>query len=217
MTQTTRSRSLAIEFILLFVGLPLAVVAAEKAGLVRVPLIPALWALSLVAAVALWRDRTFPRERFFRIQQWREHLLGPLLRFGVCVVLLTLVTALFFPERLFGFIEERPALWTLVMVLYPFLSVYPQGLIFRGWLMHRYRRLFPTPRGLAAASAFGFAAAHLVLQNGIAFTFTLVGGWFFARTYQRSGSLLIAAVEHSLYGQFLFTIGLGWYFYGGAR
>ncbi|MHB1155946.1 MAG: hypothetical protein ACYC26_03800 [Phycisphaerales bacterium] len=37
--------------------------------------------------------------------------------------------------------------------------------------------------------------------------------WMFTRTYQRTGSLLLAGIEHALYGDLLFTIGLGHYLY----
>ncbi|WP_423804206.1 hypothetical protein [Nitrosomonas nitrosa] len=47
-------------------------------------------------------------------------------------------------------------------------------------------------------------------------TFTFVGGIMFAYTYHRHRSLLLASIEHALYGCFVFTIGLGWFFYHAA-
>ena len=44
-----------------------------------------------------------------------------------------------------------------------------------------------------------------------------VGGVLFARTYLTSGSLAMAALEHALYGNFIFTIGLGEFFFHGTR
>jgi hypothetical protein len=35
----------------------------------------------------------------------------------------------------------------------------------------------------------------------------------FGTTYRRSGSLLPASLEHAMFGNFLFTIGLGEYFH----
>jgi len=43
-----------------------------------------------------------------------------------------------------------------------------------------------------------------------------IGGLVFAVIYRRSGSLLQFALEHSLWGAFLFTLGMGVYFYGGS-
>jgi hypothetical protein len=69
--------------------------------------------------------------------------------------------------------------------------------------------------GRPSAAAFGFA--HLMFGTVASVALTLVGGWLFARTYQRTRSLLAASVEHALYGVLAFTIGLGDLFYSGAR
>ena len=45
---------------------------------------------------------------------------------------------------------------------------------------------------------------------------TLVGGLLFAYRYTKTGSLLTSCVEHALYGCFLFTVGLGRFFYHAA-
>ena len=44
---------------------------------------------------------------------------------------------------------------------------------------------------------------------------SLIGGWFFADTYRRSGSLSLVCLEHTLYGSFVFAIGL-WPFFSHA-
>jgi len=61
-----------------------------------------------------------------------------------------------------------------------------------------------------------FALAHLFFSNWIAALLSLGGGLLFARTYAHSRSTLLTTVEHGLWGDALFTIGLGWYFYGGS-
>ena len=38
----------------------------------------------------------------------------------------------------------------------------------------------------------------------------------FATTYQRYRSLALVCLEHAIYGCLIFTLGLGWYFYGAA-
>ena len=68
----------------------------------------------------------------------------------------------------------------------------------------------------AIGAAF-FAWAHIVFHNVWACAFTFVGGLFFLSTYRRTGSLLFAAVEHALYGDFLFSIGWGAFFYEGTQ
>jgi len=104
-----------------------------------------------------------------------------------------------------------------VMVLYPVLSVYPQAIIYRAFFFARYRPLFPNTALLIAMSAVAFSFAHIIFRNPIALTFTLVGGALFAWRYAETGSLFSSSVEHALYGCWMFTIGLGQYFYKGAR
>jgi hypothetical protein len=43
-----------------------------------------------------------------------------------------------------------------------------------------------------------------------------VGGLLFSWSYQQSGSLALTCIEHALFGNFLFTAGLGEFFYHGA-
>ena len=59
-------------------------------------------------------------------------------------------------------------------------------------------------------------AAVVVFRNVLSVVLTLVGGWLFARRYQRTRSLLAVSVEHALYGVLAFTVGLGALFYHGA-
>jgi membrane protease YdiL (CAAX protease family) len=65
-------------------------------------------------------------------------------------------------------------------------------------------------------SAFAFSYMHIVFRNPAAMGLTLIGGVLFAITYEDTESLIISIFEHALYGNFLFTIGLGRYLYLGA-
>jgi len=120
------------------------------------------------------------------------------------------------PERLFDLPRRDPLLWASVVVLYPLLSVYPQELIYRVFLLHRYAPLLGTGRRAAAASAAAFGFAHIIFGNVLSIVLTLVGGWLFARTFQRTRSLLATSVQHALYGVLAFTVGLGDFFYHGS-
>ena len=68
---------------------------------------------------------------------------------------------------------------------------------------------------IASAVAFGFV--HIVFLNPIAVGLSVVGGVLFALTYLRTRSLLMAAIEHGLYGCLIFTVGLGRYFFHGTK
>lgn len=106
-------------------------------------------------------------------------------------------------------------LWLIIMVAYPIFSVWPQEVVYRAFFHHRYEPVLRAPiaRILVGGLVFGFM--HVVFLNWLAPAMTLVGGLLFAWTYERSRSLFAATVEHALWGCLVFTIGIGWYFYGG--
>jgi membrane protease YdiL (CAAX protease family) len=56
----------------------------------------------------------------------------------------------------------------------------------------------------------------VLFRNWIAPTLGFAGGVLFAWTYERTRSSLVAAIQHAACGCWLFTTGLGWYFYHGA-
>ncbi|MFH1060944.1 MAG: CPBP family intramembrane glutamic endopeptidase, partial [Pseudomonadota bacterium] len=145
-----------------------------------------------------------------------RHLRGVALWFLAGALPLAIITYIWLPERFLSFPRQRPGLWTLVCVLYPLLAAWPQEIIFRAFFCRRYAALFPQPVALIAASAISFGLAHALYGNWVAPLMSAVGGALFAWRYLRSGSLLVAGVEHGLWGDFLFTSGLGWFFYSGA-
>ena len=61
-----------------------------------------------------------------------------------------------------------------------------------------------------------FGLAHLFFLNFWALTLSLIGGILFAHTYYKTNSVIIASIEHGLWGNLIFTLGLGLYFYSGA-
>ncbi len=203
---------LALEYGVLAAGLPLA----YAAGWIPLPPIPALWLVTAVCLLVLARSGDFDWRCLWNTNRLGRRLLLATLPFLAAAPLLLLLTAALAPERWFVLVRERPSLWATILLLYPLLSVYPQGIVYRTFVFHRYRRLFATPRARILASAIAFSAAHVIFGNWIAPALTLVGGILFAWTYERTRSSLVAAVQHGLFGCFLFTIGLGWYFYWGA-
>lgn len=145
------------------------------------------------------------------------HLRRVLRRFLIGGVFLTALTYVWRPCHFFAFPYERPKLWLIVMILYPLLSVVPQELIFRKYFFKRYAfmgggRL----RYLRLVNAGLFSYAHLVFGNWPALILTLIGGWLFAETYQKSRNIWLVSLEHILWGNLIFTIGLGDFFVGGT-
>jgi membrane protease YdiL (CAAX protease family) len=147
----------------------------------------------------------------------RRHLQGILAVFLPSAPLLGLLAASFLPQHhLLGFPVQAPVRWALVMLLYPVLAAYPQELIFRAFFFHRYRCLFPNDLTLVIANGVSFGLAHLLFGNWIAVVLSTLGGLLFAYRYLRTGSLLAVSLEHGLWGDFLFTVGLGRYLYSGS-
>jgi membrane protease YdiL (CAAX protease family) len=97
------------------------------------------------------------------------------------------------------------------------LSVFPQEILFRAFLFERYGPILHGDFAKAAASAIAFGFAHIVFGNWISVVLSAAGGALFAITYLKTGSLLAACLEHAIFGDFIFTIGLGQYFFHGAR
>jgi len=202
----------AIECALVFGLLP-AVLAGVRASGRGVPVLLALALAALAAWLVLRRDLGFDRRELVRWEPRREALAWILARFALAAGLLAGGVLALEPQRWLELPRERPGLWALVMLLYPALSVVPQELIFRTFFFRRYAVLWGEGRGAILPSALAFAWAHVVFLSWPSIVLTALGGWILARTYERTRSLPLVALEHALYGALVFTIGLGRHFY----
>ena len=173
-------------------------------------------ASGLIAILALAFDPTYPRRELLRMRPVASELRPILLRAFVIALGLLILTAFTAPRSLFGFPRHRPVVWAIVMVLYP-LSAYAQEVVFRPFFFHRYGHLFSTPWRRILASGLVFGWAHIVVNNVLAMVLASIGGMLFASTYERSRSTMLVSMEHALYGDIAFTIGLGGVFYSTAR
>ncbi|MFI5782268.1 CPBP family intramembrane glutamic endopeptidase [Nocardia sp. NPDC051570] len=180
------------------------------------PPIPALLALACGAAVYLRRSPGFDRASLWRAEALDGQARSIAVSAGASALALTAATAAVRREDLFDLPRRNPWLWLAVMVLYPALSVYPQELIFRSFLFHRYAPVFGEGKGLVAASAAAFGYVHIIFGNWFSVVASGFGGWIFGMRYLRTRSLATASAEHAVYGMLVFTVGLGRYFYHGA-
>ena len=209
--QPRRKLLLALEFAVLFAGAPAALALFAPGAF----LLPALWVFALICLVALGQDPSFNRARLWRACDWRPALKTILLRFAIAASGMAAIILAFMPGNFLRLVRTRPLVWTLIMILYPLLSVLPQGVVYRAFLFHRYRVL-ASEKALLVLGAFAFSLAHLPFGNAWALGFTLIGGLMFGDTYLKSRSMLLSSVEHALYGCLIFTIGFGAYFFHGA-
>jgi uncharacterized protein len=180
---------------------------------------PAILVGGGVCLALLLRDASFPRRRLFDAAAARRGLPRLLLRTAAVwtgILLFALVTR--GPHGMFLLPRSRPAVWLAVLIVYPVYSVYLQEVMYRTFFFHRYADLFKrSPRLAIIANALLFGWAHVVAHNFFAVLLTALGGLLLASTYQRTRSTLLVAVEHALYGDFLFTVGMPGMFINAVR
>lgn len=204
---------LAAEFGLVFVAIPLLIYDRRLPNLP----IPILLAAALVAFFILCRDPNFQIAQLVSLKNILPYLPALLLRDTVLLAALGSATYFFAPDLLFSFVKRSPSFWALVMVLYPLLSVFPQELLYRAFFFHRYQTLFGNGWALFMVSALAFGFVHIIFGHWLSVILCVIGGLLFALTYHSSGSLLLACIDHAIFGNFIFTIGLGKFFYHDSR
>jgi membrane protease YdiL (CAAX protease family) len=177
-----------------------------------------LLTLVLAPAFALYlvRHGGMGRRALWSPADLRRHLRGVLAVFLPSAFLMGILGAQLSPQHFLAFPLGAPKTWAVVMLLYPALAAYPQEMIFRAFFFHRYRSLFPSDLALVIANGLSFGLAHLLYGNWIAVVLSTLGGVLFAYRYLRTGSLLAVSLEHGLWGDFLFTVGIGRYLYSGS-
>jgi membrane protease YdiL (CAAX protease family) len=204
---------LLAEMLALTVGFPLAIMHFH---LIRY-MLPILWIVAIYCLI-VHRKTTGQRLRdVWRLRDITRADLGRMfMMLGISAVFIGAATYALLPEKLFSFVSERPAFWALVMVMYPLISVLPQEIIFRLYFFERYKPIFQSREAMILASGLAFGFAHIIFENWVAPLLCAVGGILFALTYSRKRVLSLVSLEHALYGDFIFTIGLGYYFYHGS-
>ena len=194
-----------VEFTGLFILMP-GLLALRT---VHIPFIALLYSAFGICLFLLLRDRTFNRSHLWSPSAIRNGLGRMLGLYAAGAFFLAALVYRVLPDQFLRFPLERPLVWAAVMILYPLLSVWPQNVIYRCFIFHRYQCLFTTPNAMLWASALAFSWAHVIFQNWVALAITLPGGLIFAATYMRTRSAFAASVEHALYGCLVFTVGLG--------
>ena len=126
-------------------------------------------------------------------------------------------TNILFPEKLFIIQKSNQnSLLYKILLFYPMLSAFPQEFIFCKFFFKRYLSLFKSEQNLVLMSSIIFCFAHIFAINWVAPFLGYIGGLIFANTYRKTQSLFIVSFEHALYGNTLFFLGLGWFFWGGS-
>lgn len=204
---------LLLEFTLLCIVLPTIIITFRLAPFMFV----FLWS----TATLCWLiHKNTVYESLKRLWKWEsvtwENMKPILLRFVICAVLMVVFVYFYSPDRLFYLPREKPYVVLFLLFLYPVLSALPQEFIFCTYFFDRFKPFFGQGLAMIIASAIVFAYAHVLFINWVAPTLSFIAGLIFAKTYAEHRSLALVTIEHGLYGNWLFIIGLGWYFYGGA-
>jgi membrane protease YdiL (CAAX protease family) len=207
-----RKRYLAFEYGALFFGVPLLLWLTTDVAKV----IPTLVGATVACLIILWRDPTFDRSQLWSSNEVRPGMLRMLGVWALLCGTLALQVWYFRPDWWLNLPRNDTWLWLTILVAYPVISVIPQNIIYRAFMFHRYKDVFgPSGWNMVWASAAAFCVAHVIFHNWLALTLTAIAGLVIAITYDRHRSVMLATIEHSLYGGVIFTIGLGQFVIGG--
>tara|TARA_R100000935_G_scaffold58415_2_gene95391 strand:- start:70344 stop:70982 length:639 start_codon:yes stop_codon:yes gene_type:complete len=134
-------------------------------------------------------------------------------RILVTFVLVTVATTAYVwfqdKEALFYVPINKPKLYVAILFIYTFLSVWPQEIIYRTFFFERYEALFENKTLFIFINALVFSLAHLFFRNTLVLVLTFIGGIIFGFTYLKFRSTTAVSIEHAVYGNWLFTVGMG--------
>ncbi len=200
--QATVSKGLELFFI--FVVLPISFLInypiAIKIALVLIGFIAMLVYLKRAKLLKLMPTKGLDWPSF-----WKQTV-GKLLIIAVVTIVYVYWIA---PEKLFAVVLQKPLMWITILFVYSFFSVWPQEIVYRTFFYERYQSLFANPWLCMFINAILFSLAHIFLQSFLVQVLTFIGGLLFAYTYHKTKSTNLVTIEHAIYGNWLFTVGMG--------
>lgn len=217
-----RRLRLATEMVLLYIAAPLLIY--DLVYVDRIPLLELLpWVFGVFAILLVLERNLSWVKAFARLPRWQD-LLSILALYAVLGGALAWYAYTYFPSGFLRFPRVAYDLWLQVMILYPAISVTTQEIIYRVFYFHRYAPLLhghPAVAIVLNAALFAFAHGVLFGSRHTPFHWELVaisfaGGLLFAYRFHRTRSFWTVALEHALYGNLIFTVGLGRFFFTGV-
>jgi membrane protease YdiL (CAAX protease family) len=200
---------LPLEFLILFFGIPLWIFLDKDFIHPSIIILPVL----LLIFILLRHTSDFSWKELFRWSVPRRMLTMN----GLIIVIGALLTGgyvfLFDRENLFNLPRAHPWIYLALCIFYPVFSASGQEIIYRTFLIKLYSRILPNEWHFVLASAVTFSFVHIVYYNPISLILSFIGGLYFARVYQLTGSVLFTSVLHGIFGILFFGIGLGQYFW----
>ena len=198
------TRYLLIEFFLLFILLPISFAFPyliwNKVGLTLAGFIYVIWVLRKVEGISFKVKKNLDWKAF-----WRRVL--PI--FAVVAIVTGVYVYLSEPNHLFFVIRDNIKQYVMILFIYTFLSVWPQEVIYRTFFFKRYETLFRSKALFIFVNGIIFSLAHIFFRNTLVLVLTFIGGILFGITYLKFRSTTLVSVEHALYGNWLYSVGMG--------
>lgn len=197
------------EYVLIFFGVPLALFYTRNVLMPSIILLPVL----VVVFFMLYRINTFTWHELIRWQISKSSLrFNALIILAACLILF-LAVLIFTPDKLFNLPRNNIKVWLSICVYYPILSAYSQEIVFRTFLFRRYKQLFTKPMYFILASGICFGFAHILYFSFVSVGLSMLLGFYLSSIYLKTKSVLFTTLIHSILGIFVFSIGLGEYFW----
>lgn len=198
-----------LEFFTIFIVVPI-VIFHFRSNL-NVWLLPLICLSALFCFTIIYCDSSFKRFRLTNTANINRLLWRSPLLFLIGAIMSSAFFVIVMQGELFYYVTEHTSRWVLALLLYPLFSAWPQELIFRTYFFHRYKKVMPSKPLRVFVSALVFSFAHIIYANVWAMLLSFVGGLMFAYTYAKSRSTIAVTIEHSIWGLWLFSMGLGKY------
>jgi membrane protease YdiL (CAAX protease family) len=208
-TQQKKSTYLLLEFVLFFVGVPVILLFEgdlSHPSRVLVPIVLFVFGILYFRTDFKWNELSYLPVKF---SDWSVHL-------GIAILIsgLMLGWVYFFDrDNLFNLPSRNWKVWLLLSLFYPVFSASLQEVIFRTFIFKRYQKLFGNGHFLILASAIVFSFAHIFYFHPVSLLLTFILGLYLGWVYHQRKSVLFTSILHSIYGNMVFTIGLGHYFW----
>ena len=193
-----------LEFFFIFLILPSAIFFLDSSVIVFLT----LYLVFTSSLFILYFDKTFSFTSLRKKVDWKFIIIFSIIFLSLGFFYVILVDK----DLLFIFPKTNFELWLLVILIYPFLSVIPQEIVYRVFFFQRY---FPNERSfyfLTLLNMIVFSYGHIVFNNVHAILITAIVSPIFTYAYLKK-SFFTCIVLHALGGQIIFTLGLGKYFF----
>ena len=192
------------ELLLIFVLIPVSFLLSYPIGIkVGIGIVGFIYILYLLKKEGLLSPK------FNLPSSWNVFLKETILKLISIAVITTIYVYFVDQKALFNVLINKPGLWIIILCVYSLFSVWPQELLYRTFFFQRYRVLVRNEKLFIVLNALLFSLAHTFLNNPLVFVLTFIGGLLFAYTYTKTNSTLLVSIEHALYGNWLFTVGMG--------